>query len=164
MTTTADATTTLCFQAIPADDLSRIRRAAVDDFGHALRVLVNHDEDGAPLRCCLREAWAGERITLISWQPLVDAPDNVYAEIGPIFIHAEDCAGYRDTGAYPEDFRHRRLVLRSYTADGDVHHLTITDGSSAETAIRELLADPAAVVVHSRNILAGCFMFAIRRG
>ena len=163
MTTTADATTTLCFQAIPADDLRRIRNRGSDDFGHPIRVSVNQDEGGAPLRCCLRDAAVGERIALISWQPLVDAPDSVYAEIGPIFVHADECAGYEDDGTYPEAFRPRRQVLRSYSADGDVVGLAITDGATAEQAILGLLADPDAVVVHSRNVQAGCYMFAIRR-
>lgn len=38
----------------------------------------------------------------------------------------------------------------------------IADGQAAETAICELLAAPQAAVVHSRNVQAGCFMFAIR--
>jgi len=40
---------------------------------------------------------------------------------------------------------------------------TIADGNTAETAILELLAAPGAAVVHSRNVQAGCYMFAIRR-
>ena len=164
MTTTVGATTSLCFNAIPADDLHRIRDRGADDFGHPIRLMVNQDERGAPLRCCLREAAVGERIALISWQPLVEAPSSVYAEIGPIFVHADECAGYVDDGTYPEPFRPRQQVLRSYSAVGDVVGLTITDGATAEQAIGGLLADPAAVVVHSRNVQAGCYMFAIRRG
>ena len=87
----------------------------------------------------------------------------MYAEIGPIFVHADECDGYDDDGAYPEGFRARQQVLRSYTAVGDVLELTITDGANAEEAILGMLADPAAVVVHSRNVKAGCYMFAIRR-
>jgi hypothetical protein len=105
----------------------------------------------------------GEQVALIAWRPLVEAPDSVYAEVGPIFIHAEACSGYEDDASYPEGFRHRQQVLRSYTAGGDMHAVTITDGNSAEAAITELLADPDAAVVHSRNVGAGCYMFAIRR-
>jgi hypothetical protein len=162
MTTTTTATSTLTFQALPPAELRRIRAVGVDDFGHPLRVTVA-DGPGMPVRCCLREARSGDRVALISWRPLTDAPDNVYAEVGPIFIHAEECGGYHDAHAYPEEFRHRTQVLRSYTAAGDMHGTTIADGVHAETAIVELLDDPAAVVVHSRNVQAGCYMFAIRR-
>lgn len=64
---------------------------------------------------------------------------------------------------FPEGFRHRQQVLRSYTAAGDMLDTTITDGPAAETAILRLLSALAAAVVHSRNVQAGCHMFAIRR-
>ena len=163
MTTSAELVSTLSFQALPPEELHRIREAGIDDFGHHLRVLVNDQEPGTPLRCCLREAHVGERVTLIAWRPLEHAPDSIYAEVGPVFIHADDCPGYQDDRLYPEGFRHRRQVLRSYTAAGDMLDTTIADGNTAETAILELLAAPDAAVVHSRNVQAGCYMFAIRR-
>ncbi|MEP6528077.1 MAG: DUF1203 domain-containing protein [Nocardioidaceae bacterium] len=101
--------------------------------------------------------------TLIAWRPLEHAPDSVYAEFGPLFIHADDCLGYQDDGFYPEGFRHRQQVLRSYTEAGDMLDTTIADGKTAETAILKLLAIPDAAVVHSRNVQAGCYMFAIHR-
>jgi len=153
----------MSFQALPADDLRRVRAAAIDDFSHAVQVRINDTETGTPLRCCLREARVGERVALISWRPLVEAPDSVYAEVGPVFIHFDECPGYEDTDSYPEGFRHRHQVLRSYTAAGDMLATSITSGQDAESAITALLADPNAVVVHSRNIKAGCYMFAIRR-
>ena len=163
MTTSAELVSTLSFQALPPEELHRIREAGIDDFGHHLRVLVNDHEPGTPLRCCLREAHVGERVALIAWRPLEHAPDSVYAEVGPVFIHADDCPGYQDDRLYPEGFRHRRQVLRSYTAAGDMLDTTIADGNTAETAILELLAAPDAAVVHSRNVQAGWYMFAIRR-
>lgn len=163
MTGFPDSMSTLRFQALPIGELQRIRDAGVDDFGHGLRVFVNEQESGTPLRCCLREAQVGERVALIAWRPLEDAPDSVYAEVGPVFVHADDCPGYREDGLYPEGFRHRQQVVRSYTAAGDMLDARIVDGPAAETAISELLGAPQAAVVHSRNVQAGCFMFAIRR-
>ena len=164
MTSTAETTFTLCYQAIPAEDLHRIRAAGFDDFGHPLQARVNQAETGTPLRCCLREAKVGDRVALISWQPLAEALESVYAEIGPVFIHADECAGFRDDGTYPDGFRRRQQVLRSYTATGDMHETALANRAEAEDTIRRLLADPEAAVVHSRNVLAGCYMFAIRRG
>jgi len=156
-------TSALYFQALPPRELRRIRAAGIDDFGHDLRISVNDAEQGRPLRCCLREARVGERIALIAWRPLDEAPSSVYAEVGPVFIHAKDCPGFQDNYSYPEGFRHRQQVLRSYTAAGDMLDMTIADGSVAEKVISSLLAAPDAAVVHSRNVEAGCYMFAIRR-
>jgi hypothetical protein len=161
MTTATD--TTFRVQALPAHDLARMRAAGSDDFGHALRESVVDEEPGTPVRCCLREAHAGERVALISWRPLREAPESVYAEVGPVFVHADDCTGYQSEGSYPEGFRHRDQVLRSYSASGDMLDAVMTKGATAEEAIAELLINPEAVVVHSRNVTAGCYMFAVYR-
>jgi hypothetical protein len=149
--------------ALPAGELDRIRAAGIDDFGHPLRTAVADEDPGIPLRCCLREARVGERVALISWRPLREAPDSVYAEVGPIFVHADACPGYQDARSYPPAFRHRQQVLRSYSAAGDMLDAVLTDGSVAEEAIAGLFARPEAAVVHSRNVTAGCYMFAVHR-
>jgi hypothetical protein len=161
MTTAID--TAFRVQALPAHDLARIRAIGADDFGHPLRVSVADEEPGTPLRCCLREAHVGERVALISWRPLHEAPDSVYAEVGPVFVHADNCPGYHEEGFYPEGFRHRDQVLRTYSATGDMLDAVMTEGAAAEETIAELFANPAAVVVHSRNVKAGCYMFAVYR-
>jgi hypothetical protein len=161
MSTATD--TTFRVQALPAHDLARIRAAGVDDFGHPLRVSVTDEEPGTPLRCCLREAHVGERVALISWRPLHEALDSVYAEVGPVFVHADACPGYHEEGRYPEGFRHRVQVLRSYSASGDMLDAVMTEGATAEKAITGLFTNPDAVVVHSRNVTAGCYMFAVYR-
>ncbi len=151
------------FHALAAAQLDRVRRVGIDDFGHRLRIFINVSPDGTPLRCCLREAAVGESVALLSWRPLTEAPNTSYAEVGPIFIHADSCAGYPDNACYPEAFRARKQVLRSYAGDGDLLECFAAAGADADRAITELLTDTRAVVVHSRNPLAGCYMFAARR-
>jgi len=147
--------------ALPDSDLDRIRAHGVDDFANP--VVASRERTGAPLRCCLQEATADEAVALIAYQPCTLG--GPYAEIGPIFIHAEACAGYPETGLYPEAFRHRQQVLRVYDADGNqIYHLNrIVEGHDAEGAISELLARPQVSYLHSRNVLAGCYMFNITR-
>jgi hypothetical protein len=111
----------------------------------------------------LREAHVGERVALISWRPLHEAPDSVYAEVGPVFVHADDCPGYQEEGSYPEGFRPRVQVLRTYSAAGHMLEAVMTEGAAAEKAIAGLFTNPEAVVVHSRNVTAGCYMFAVYR-
>jgi hypothetical protein len=54
-------------------------------------------------------------------------------------------------------------VLRSYSAAGDMLDAVITEGDAAEDAIAGLFANPEAAVIHSRNVRAGCYMFAVHR-
>jgi hypothetical protein len=151
-------TLSLNFSALPATDLERIRALGVDDFGNDLVVTVNQDAGGTPLRCCLREADVGERVALLAWRP---APQpGAYAEVGPVFVHAQSCPGWSGVG-YPEGFRHRQQLLRAYDAAGQAVHNEVVDGTSAEGVLERLRARPDVRYVHSRNPLAGCYMFSV---
>jgi len=154
-------TTLLQVSELSADDLNRIRERGVDDFGNPLVVTVNSDPGGTPLRCCLREAAVGERVALLAWQP--SPLPGAYAEVGPVFVHAEACPGWTGRG-YPEGFRGRRQLLRSYDGSGRVVANEIVDGgAAAEAALDVLLDRPDVAYVHARNVLAGCYMFQIQR-
>jgi hypothetical protein len=145
--------------AIPAAQLDRIRRTGADEAGNAFAPFTA-DEPGAPLRCCLREARAGERIALIAFRPA--GGTGPYAEIGPVFVHADECPGYADPQALPIEFRHRRQVLRSYNCAGRIEDAVLVDGEAAEDGLAELFANPDVTVVHARNVLFGCYLYAIR--
>jgi hypothetical protein len=155
-------TTRFRIEAIPAADLRRIRESGRDDAGNPLRFSVT-EGPGSPLRCCLREATSGERIALITYRPFTQ--DGPYAEVGPVFIHADECAGYESPHSYPEGFRNRRQVFRPYDAAGNMVYdaLALVDGDSAEETVERLFARPDVEFIHSRNPLPGCYMFRIAR-
>ena len=144
--------------ALPADELERIRTRGVDDFGNALEP-ETVTGGGTPLRCCLRDAEPGERVVLIAYRPAAVA--GPYAEVGPVFVHAEACAGYADENRYPEGFRSRNQLLRAYDERGRQVENVVVDGAAAERAITGLLQRPEVAYLHSRNVLAGCYMFAV---
>ncbi|GAA0253787.1 DUF1203 domain-containing protein [Cryptosporangium japonicum] len=151
---------TFVISPIPPARLSAMRTSGADDAGAPLAPFTT-DEDGAPLRCCLRNARAGERVALVAYRPGGTA--GAYREVGPVFVHADACAGYAEPGVYPEAFRPRRQVFRAYDADGRITGGVLIEGADAEPAIEELFADPAVATVHSRNVIHGCYMFTITR-
>lgn len=114
------------------------------------------------MRCCLTESLPGERIALISYRPFPWS--GPYAEVGPVFVHAEECAGYQKSSEYPEEFAGRRQLLRAYD-----HHRRISDaiqakdGEQAKRILAWLLSRPEVDFVHSRNLEWGCYMFSARR-
>lgn len=156
-------TTVSTFQVVPLPpaELARIRATGVDDFGNPVVPQVNDDPSGAPLRCCLRYARAGERIALIAYRPF--ARPSPYAEVGPVFIHAEACAGYAETDRFPRDFLRRRLVLRAYDQQSRIASAEFVAGDDAEAAIEARLADPEIAFLHFRAETYGCFQFAAHR-
>ena len=117
---------------------------------------------GEPLRCCLRNARPGEEMLLFGYRPPL--PDSPYVETGAVYVHAEECEGPKSLTEYPPEWFGRSQVLRAYDDRGWIHPASRThDGSDPESAIEEVLAARGVVEVHSRNIVYGCFNFAVTR-
>jgi len=100
-------------------------------------------------------------VALIAHQPAqIGGP---YVEIGPVWIHADHCEGYRTPEAYAEGFRHRQLLFRAYDAQSRQVDNQIAEGAVAEAVINELFSMPEVASLHARNVLAGCSMFTVER-
>ncbi|MEV5434834.1 DUF1203 domain-containing protein [Streptomyces sp. NPDC052682] len=156
--------TTYLVQPIPAPVLEELRTA--DDAGRPL-VPVTDEEGGAPLRCCLRHSEPGERIALVSYAPLrrwaarTGADPGAYDEQGPVFVHAEECAGWR--GGTPP-FTHSHRVLRRYSGEGHILGGELVETPEAfTTGLVNAFDDPAVALVHVRAVEYGCFLYEVRR-
>ena len=57
------------------------------------------------------------------------------------------------------------MVFRPYRYDGRMAYdaIAMGDGVSAEQVIADIFADRTVEFIHTRNVYAGCFMFAITR-
>ena len=64
---------------------------------------------------------------------------------------------------YPDGVRHRQQLLRAYDTTGNQVDNLIVEPGEAETGIDALLSILTCRSLHSRNVLAGCWMFAITR-
>lgn len=147
-----------------------------DDAGNEPRLVL--DEDGGnPLRCCLGRSKAGEAVALVSYAPLArwaaetGARPGPYNEVGPVFIHLEDCGGAAPEvaeGTFPEGVRGEHRVLRAYNADGSIlGGRLVRQGAEAtapiEDELEELYGDPDVAAVHVRAVEYGCFLMETRR-
>lgn len=154
--------TTYTARPITPEILKELR--STDDAGREL-VPVTDEEGGAPLRCCLRRSAPGERIALVSYAPLrrwaaeTGAEPGAYDEQGPVFIHAEECAGPQPDG-YPFANAHR--TVRRYSAEGHILGGELVD-TIDDNAFRNAFDDPAVALVHVRAVEYGCFHYEVRR-
>lgn len=149
---------------VEALDQARLRAmltARADARGNPPEYHQVTEAGGTPLRCCLREAESGERVALLGW-PL-NLPDGPYAEVGPVFVHADGCAGYSEPERYPAGFVDRVQVQRAYDHQGRILDSRWVQPGAAEQSLAGFLARPEVAVVHSRNPMHGCYMFAVRR-
>jgi len=120
------------------------------------------EEGGSPLRCCLRDSRPGEELVLAAVSP--PGPQGAYAESGPVFVHADECPGPAAPG-YPDEFRRRTQVFRAYSAEGRIvgGHV-VAPHDDQEAVARRLLETDGVAFLHSRNVVYGCYMFAIHPG
>ncbi|MCX4762187.1 DUF1203 domain-containing protein [Streptomyces sp. NBC_01275] len=158
--------------ARPVDSWVLKELRSADDAGRRM-VPVIDEEGGDPLRCCLRRSEPGERIALVSYAPLrrwaaeTGAEPRAYDEQGPVFIHAEECAGPQDGGGHPFADDHR--VVRRYSAEGRILGGRLVadpdggDGDGFDEAFRNAFDDPSVALVHVRAVEYGCFLYEVRR-
>ena len=123
MTTTTQTQGTLTVHAIDPARLDAVRRAGADEHGNTFAAYPAMGS-GEPLRCCLRYAGVGEQIALISWAPFTEV--SPWREVGPVYVHAEPCAGPTEPGV-PAALSRGPLLLRTFHADGsmDYDHNTL---------------------------------------
>jgi hypothetical protein len=151
------STSPLAYVAIPTEVAQSARDRRRDAFGHELTVSTVI----APCRHCLRIPSQPQEMILLSYQVLPDT--GPYAEVGPIFVHAEPCERYADALTFPEDFRSRQLVLRAYDRAGSIADAIVSDPGNAERDALAFLKNRSVAEVHVRHVSYTCFDFKIVR-
>ncbi|MGV4925853.1 DUF1203 domain-containing protein [Streptomyces sp. BHT-5-2] len=160
---------------LPVDATVLKELRVADDAGRPCAPYVaTPDDEGSPLRCCLRPITPGERIALVSYAPLrrwaaaTGADPGAYDEQGPVFIHADDCGGFTPGENYPFDRPGALRTVRRYDARGHIaggRLLEIPAEATAgfDAAFDDAFGDPDVVLVHVRALEYGCFHFEVRR-
>lgn len=158
MTTSTD--TNFAIHPIPETVFERVRADGVDAFGNPVEHVMAGG--GEPLRCCLRDAAAGEPMILFGYEPPL--PPSPYRETGAVYAHRDPCGGPSGRSTdYPAGLRGRAQALRAYDERGWIHDARTHDGEHPERVLAEMLADRAVVQIHSRNIAYGCYNFTVTR-
>ena len=104
----------LAFTGIDHNELAVTLDRGLDHGGNSIEPFVD-DDGGWPLRCCLTDSTAGERIAIIAWSPFPWR--GAYAETGPVVVHTDGCPGPAMTDQLPSDLDARPMTLRPYGVD-----------------------------------------------
>jgi hypothetical protein len=154
--------TEIRYLPIDPDRLAAMREKGADEFGNPWKPYPATGRE--PLRCCLRVAGRGELIALITYTPWTAI--DPWMEAGPVFVHSGPCAGYTETGTYPEAFARSPRMLNTFDRNGAraYRHITfVGPDDDHDATVRTLLAHPEIGFVHVRSTEAGCFTFEARR-
>lgn len=117
-----------------------------------------------PCRHCLTEIAEGEPYLILAHRPF-PAPQP-YAEIGPIFLHAEPCERHPDAAATPKMFLGwERLLIKGYSADDRIVYGTgeVVPTADIERAAAAILERPGVAYVHGRSAKNNCYQVRIER-
>lgn len=155
----------LHYSGMPSELAAAYRAGGPDANGQVPERRIS-DGDGVPCRHCLGSVAAGEPYLILAYRPF-PAPQP-YAELGPIFIHAEDCPAYEPSAGLPA--RERRAasgrILRGYGADDRIVYGTgiVVANGDIEDAAAAILDRPEVAYVHMRSATNNCFTLRIDRG
>ncbi len=155
--------TAIRFVSMPTDEAEAYWAGAPDAYDRAPEVHLAA-EDGLPCRHCQEDIAKGERYLILAHRPFPE--EQPYAETGPIFLHAEPCRRYPESGRTPEMFLKRdSYLIKGYGRDDRIVYGTGQIVKSADMAVgagRILDRDDVAYV-HVRSSLNNCFSCRIDR-
>lgn len=148
------------FVALPTEIVRAYQRGGLDANGQAPEREVS-DGDGNPCRHCLRMIPEGAGMLVLAHRPFPAL--QPYAELGPIFLCADECAA--GGGAMPEILASPAYILRGYGPDHRIVYgtggMVPTPQIMAEAEAR--LADPRVEYVHVRSSQNNCYHVRIDR-
>ena len=122
------------------------------------------DGQGNPCRHCLTDIPEGEPFLILAYRPFpVPQP---YAEVGPIFLHAEACVRYDGSAGIPAMLLDReQILIRGYGEDDRIVYgsgQVIPTADLAGTAAK-MFERPEIAYIHLRSASNNCFQCRIDR-
>jgi len=156
--------TVLRFEAMPTDVVQAFRSGAPDANGMAPERFVS-DGSGIPCRHCLSDVAAGDPVLVLAHRPFPER--QPYAEIGPIFLHAEACDRHDPAaGVPPVILARKELLIRGYGADDRIVEGTgqAIQSNDVDATAAVLLDLPEVAYLHTRCLGNNCYQCRIERG
>ena len=140
-----------------------VRAGGADANGQPAERAVS-DGDGNPCRSCLRDIAKGEAMLILAARPFPEP--QPYAEVGPIFLHAEGCVPWDGEGIPPILTTSPDYLVKGYTADHRIRY-----GTGAVVRAERLAVEVAArltrdevAFVDVRSARNNCFQTRAVRG
>jgi hypothetical protein len=148
---------------MPSHLAAAFRAGAADANGQVPERKIS-DGDGVPCRHCLRLVGKDEPYLTLAYRPFPEP--QPYAEVGPIFIHAEACKAYDKHNELPERERSGTgRILRGYGKDNRIVYGTgtVVKNEEIEEKAQAILARDDVAYVHMRSATNNCFTLRIDR-
>ena len=145
------------FVAMPTEEAEAFWTGGPDANGHTPERQVSNGK-GVPCRHCLRDVAEGEPYLILAYRPFPAA--QPYAEIGPVFLHAEPCARHPESARPPESFLKRAgYLVKGYGDNDRIVYGTgqIVPPGDIDVAADRIFARGDVRYIHVRSALNNCF-------
>ena len=144
------------FIAMPSDQAKALRAGGADANGRPPERATS-DGSGNPCRHCLRFIPKGAEMLILAYRPFAEL--QPYAESGPVFLCADNCARWSGTGLPPVLAMGEQRLLKGYSPDDRIVYglgrIVPADALGGEADA--ILADPRVAYVHVRSATNNCF-------
>ena len=153
---------TIQFIAIPTE-IAASYRAGEPDANGQLPERHIAQSDGVPCRHCLQMIEIGQPYLIVGHRPFPEP--QPYAEVGPIFLHAEQCERGGETAEIPATMYSPSYIVRGYNAENRIIYGTGSVVSTPEVPehATKLLERHDVSYLHVRSAANNCFTCRIER-
>ena len=151
---------TLQFHPLDSDFVAAIRAGGPDAYGNRAEHAVS-DGTGNPCRHCLCPIPGGAGMLILAARPFPAL--QPYAETGPIFLCAEDCAPWQGDGVPEIATMAPDYLLKGYNAENRIVYGSgkVVPAGEVSAYAAELLRDPCIAYVDLRSARNNCFQTRI---
>lgn len=154
----------LRFVAIDSALACAWRTGTLDANGQPAQHLIS-DGHGNPCRHCLDDIARNAPMLVLAHRPFPSP--QPYAELGPIFVHAEHCPRYDETAGAPAMFLRRdSILLRGYDADDRIVYGAgkVIPTIAIDSAARRFFERDDVAYIHLRSASNNGYQCRIERG
>lgn len=153
----------LTFNALPTEVARAYQSGAPDAHGMPAETRVSESSDGL-CRHCLQRVPVGKPYLVLAHRPFVGL--HPYAEVGPIFLHAEPCERYPEAAQLPASLGYSPdYLIKGYDADDRIVYGTgkIVPTDDIPAAAARVLERKDVRYVDLRSARNNCFQLRIQR-
>ena len=150
----------LKYIALDSSEVRRLRNGDCDANGRRPEIAISHG-DGNPCRHCLGEIADGESMLILAHRPFRAL--HAYAELGPIFLCAQDCERHPESSGVPDLYHDQEMLIRGYDHNERIVYGTgrVVDMTRVEAEAIQLFENDKLSFIHVRSSTNNCFHFRI---
>ncbi len=151
------------FRPLPTAEVAALQSGQPDANGQRPEVHVASGP-GHPCRHCLCDIGEGGRYLILAYRPFPGP--QPYAEIGPIFLHADPCPAATASDVLPPMLAGGTYILRGYGKDDRIVYGSgrVVASEALGTEAERLFTDPRIAYAHVRSSTNNCYQCRIDRG